>query len=243
MEVVNNERWYEAQNYEKIHWRRVVQRLSIGGSIFDWYDWKVEYIIDTMEPYLNLSRAKILEIGSGPVGIVSFIEGAAKFAVDPLENFYRTHYSLIELRDKETRYLGGMGEALPFRNQLFDFIIVDNVIDHCQNPDLVLTEINRVLRPGGFLYLMVNVHTHLGYLVRLFMESLEIDRGHPFSFSVGKIKRFLGEKGFSILSEDIEDYRSAKKKNISSKKVRRIAKGLMGAAEFEYKTVCKKITG
>jgi SAM-dependent methyltransferase len=239
VEVVDRQRWKDAQDYERLHWAKIV-RESVGGSTLKWYGWKARNLTDKMDPFLDLSKATILEVGSGPLGIVSFISGAAKYSVDPLEDFYRVHPALTELRDEGTEYRKGMGESLPFEANHFDFVIIDNVIDHCQSPRTVLSEIGRVLKPDGFLYFTVNLHTRFGCFVRLFVEYLKLDRGHPFTFSLGKTRSLLEEMGFSILDEEIEDYGNARRKNISSKNMKRLIKGLIGAAEFEYRAVCRR---
>jgi SAM-dependent methyltransferase len=241
VQVVDRERWNDAQDYERTHWERIVQESGVGGSTLKWYGWKARILTGKMNPFLDLSRATILEIGSGPLGVVSFMKGAAKYSVDPLEDFYKVHPALTELRDEETEYCKGMGESLPFEADYFDFVIIDNVIDHCQSPGSVLSEIGRVLKPQGFLYFTVNLHTRFGSFVRFFIEFLKLDRGHPFTFSLGKTRTLLKEMGFSVLDEEIEDYRDARRRNISSKKMKRLMKGLIGAAEFEYKAVCRRI--
>ena len=38
---------------------------------------------------------------------------------------------------------------LPFKNQSFDRIICSEVLEHVPDPDLVLAEIERILKPGG----------------------------------------------------------------------------------------------
>jgi len=238
--MIDQERWCDAQDYEKLHWARIVRKSKAEGSSLKWYDWKAKQLMKELKPVLDLSRARVLEVGSGPVGIVSFIKGGAKFSVDPLEDFYVRHPALTELRDEDTTYLKGMGEALPFDSNCFDLVILDNVIDHSQDPESVLSEIKRVLVPSGLLYFTVNLHTRVGCFIRLFVEFLRIDRGHPFTFSLAMIRNLLRRGAFEALSEEIEDYTRAKRENISSRKMKRVVKGLIGAAEFQYKSLCRK---
>ena len=41
------------------------------------------------------------------------------------------------------------GDAIPFCNNSFDFVINNQVMEHVDNLDVVLAEIHRVLKPGG----------------------------------------------------------------------------------------------
>lgn len=55
---------------------------------------------------------------------------------------------------------GGRGtvgdiHALPFRDGVFDTVIADNVLEHASLPLTVLTEIRRVLAPGGAAYVLI----------------------------------------------------------------------------------------
>ena len=43
------------------------------------------------------------------------------------------------------------GNAIPFNDNAFDFVINNQVMEHVQNLDTVLTEIHRVLKPGGMV--------------------------------------------------------------------------------------------
>lgn len=38
---------------------------------------------------------------------------------------------------------------LPFRNNVFDIVTANMVVEHVENPAVLLAEVNRVLRPGG----------------------------------------------------------------------------------------------
>lgn len=54
------------------------------------------------------------------------------------------------------RYVRGAGEHLPFRDASFDGILCCLVIEHADDPDALLAEAVRVLRPGGRFVLLIN---------------------------------------------------------------------------------------
>lgn len=53
-------------------------------------------------------------------------------------------------------------ERTPFPDASFDLVLCCNVLDHVQDPGIVLSEVCRVLRPAGFFYLFVDVFSVVG---------------------------------------------------------------------------------
>jgi len=46
----------------------------------------------------------------------------------------------------------GDGHALPFKDEAFDAVILEAVLEHVRKPETVILEVSRVLRPGGRIY-------------------------------------------------------------------------------------------
>lgn len=47
------------------------------------------------------------------------------------------------------------GKSIPADDNSFDSIVLTEVLEHCPDPSIILQEVNRVLKPGGFLFLTV----------------------------------------------------------------------------------------
>src|SRR6266581_7684501 len=159
--MATNARWAEAQRYERGFWEGLARRIETGArGQLDWYGWKARELEKRVFRWMGESdraKAKVLEIGSGPIGIVSGLNWGERFAVDPLEGFYKNRDSLVALRNPSVKFLEGVGEDLPFDDGMFSLAIVDNVIDHTRSPSRILEEVHRVLKSGGYMYLAVNV--------------------------------------------------------------------------------------
>jgi len=55
--------------------------------------------------------------------------------------------------NKNAVFVGGCGEFLPFKDSLFDFILLNATLEHVRDWKKVIVEIYRVLKPGGLVYL------------------------------------------------------------------------------------------
>lgn len=122
----------------------------------------------SVEPLPRHPRARILDLGCATgaalaiVGEQSEPSGASHgFGVDP-------DYGALSIarRTSRARFVVGLGEALPFRDQCFDAVFCSLALHHI--PDEwklpVLKEVARVLRPGaGFV--LVDFENHARWWV------------------------------------------------------------------------------
>ena len=66
----------------------------------------------------------------------------------------------------------GDGAAMPYPDSRFDLIVSNLGINNFTDPDAVLAECHRVLKPGGRLALTTNIEGHMADLYTLFAEVL-----------------------------------------------------------------------
>jgi len=237
-------RWRKAQDYERSYWEAVACRIAAReiGQL-DWYSWRATQMENRLAGLIDDDRKKnwrILEVGSGPVGIVSALKWGDRYAIDPLEDFYRANTTLTLHRDPTVRYLQGVGEQPLFENGYFQLVILDNVLDHTQAPERVLRQIHRVLSRAGLLYLAVNVHTARGASLHSVLSKLLIDKGHPYSFTQPSIQNLIRRTGFVIQREWLDHYYEAQNRDRTSASLKDRIKGYTGLSEFIYYSICSK---
>jgi SAM-dependent methyltransferase len=111
---------------------------------------------DLLENFQPIPReARVIEVGSGAHGLIFCFDGECRVGVDPLAVDYR---GLFPRWQRRAQTVAAVGESLPFKNQSFDVVICDNVVDHAESPSRIVRELVRILAPRGLLYFTVNIH-------------------------------------------------------------------------------------
>ena len=99
---------------------------------------------------------RVLDAGCGGGGTAVSLAEEAGFAVglDLDARFLGSGTRLVaEKGVRNTAFVQGDGERLPFRGSAFDLVLSHSVIEHVRSAPAYLRECHRVLRPGGVLYL------------------------------------------------------------------------------------------
>ena len=232
-------RWKKAQAYEKSYWDSLGHNVASG---LDWYDEKSQFLFKKLRvffPQINEKSFKVIEVGTGPFGVISAFRDYKTYGVEPLEMHFRSKPGVMNHRGKGVIYLPGMGEKLPFKNNVFDFAILDNMLDHTENPEVVLNEISRVLRIGGIIYFEINLRTMIGEKVRRLMEIGEIDKGHPYSYSKRSLEHLL-KNHFTIIESFHGSFIENAKFYLGKSSLKGILKILTGTLEYRYYAFLKK---
>ncbi len=188
-------RWILAQQSEKSWWEKQIDAID-----FNYFKRFAGDLLIEINGVASIdSQTRILEIGSGPAGILTYLPSNHRFAIDPLEHFYGTQSRCREIRDSEVKYAAAQAEYLPYTDNSFDFLIIDNILDHCENIDAVFSEMKRVLKPGGIIYLRNFTHTQWGILLANLLEIFKVDQGHPYHFRESDLLKHFSIHEFKIL--------------------------------------------
>jgi len=185
-------------------------------------------------------RARVIEVGCGPVGVVGFLPAAERVAVDPLEPYYVTNATLTALREPTVAYRGGSAEALPCESGHFDLAIIENCIDHVRDAGAAMRELRRALHSTGTLYLTVNCRTPWGFVVHRALSNLRLDPGHPHSFTPPRLQRLLRDHGFTPLQFETETREEARRVQFDASALRASVKALLGVSEFAVTVVAQQ---
>ncbi|MFC1658186.1 class I SAM-dependent methyltransferase [Candidatus Omnitrophota bacterium] len=173
--------------------------------------WKVNYLYDKVLEILgNLPAAKLLELGTGGGTLAKQAKdrGWQVTALDIEKEPFKYKHE-IEFRQ------GDLNQGLPFGEEAFDCVVMLEVIEHLKNPSFVLSQIYRVLKPGGIFILSTPNILNLKSRLRFFFEGTydyfrepPLDHRafhkqgsfnpHLFAYKYPELEYILFDSGFKI---------------------------------------------
>src|ERR1700758_5347824 len=148
-----------------------------SGSRFKWY-------IEARNPLRRLQRRllvesckgeRILDIGGGTgrTGNALLQSGHEVTVLDRNEAIMRFGQQSYP----NLAFIRGDAYSLPFRNESFDEVILEEIIEHFEDQQKVIEEILRVLRSGGQVILSTpNKHLFRAYIFLLRLATLRFDK-------------------------------------------------------------------
>jgi SAM-dependent methyltransferase len=92
---------------------------------------------------------------------------------------------------------------LPLEDSAFELVLAAETLEHIRDVQLLLSEVRRVLRPGGTLALSTPAHgrlTGLAVLARGFESRFDPLSPHIRFFTARSLRTLLGELGFEVAS-------------------------------------------
>lgn len=159
-----------------------------------WRDWRIE-VGELIRAAQIRKGSRILEIGCGGGGLLRMLRqrGARVVGVDTLDAALRLARKQLDTKKRAQLVQIGADEALPFRNDAFDAIISQHVIEHLPSAGAALREWYRLLRPTGRLALATPNANYpdLGHFA---------DADHAHIFSTQELRDIVEKAGFAVES-------------------------------------------
>lgn len=107
---------------------------------------KAKKIISVLDRFANLEDCVVLDIGTGSGHIAHMLSKRCKSVTSLDLNDERIDKSGYKFKKAED-------ERIPLMDKSFDIVISNHVIEHVPNQELHISEIYRVLKTSGWLYL------------------------------------------------------------------------------------------
>lgn len=125
-------------------------------STKDYYAWRrqrIQPVVDKLASYVDLKNSRVLEIGCGYGAFVAALNdlGAQVTGTEIDKESLQIAKKMLAGR-KGVRLIQVKDENLPFRKDSFDLLVLFDVIEHINNPQKMIAECSRVMRPGSVIY-------------------------------------------------------------------------------------------
>lgn len=154
-------------------------------------------------------QARILDCGVGngnlSVALNSIMKGPADFhAIDTSAEMLVQAKSAMQHAGLNPHLQQADVISLPYEDQSFDVVMAAHVLEHLPDPQRALTEIIRVLKPGGMVFLCVTRPSLFGALVQLLWRTWAITEQEGIAWlhasqlvDIGHQPVRLGSAGFA----------------------------------------------
>src|SRR5712692_8905895 len=204
--TINDVRSYWNQHIHDLE----ITRHPVGSRGF--FDDLDQYHFEKLHHLLHLVSfdgyrgRRVLEVGCGAgVDLARFAKGGADvtgvdLAVSAID-LARANFEQQRLRGD---FHVANGEALPFPDNFFDLVYAHGVVQYTAEPQRLVDECRRVLKPGGeAIFQVYNRRSWLNALSKLMKVGLEHESAPVLlTFSIGEFRRLLrGFRDVTIVPE------------------------------------------
>lgn len=133
----------------------------------------MKHLSELLSHIPDLKGRSILDLGAGRGNFLlgALHEGYRVVGVEPHPGYREQIAQKATTLGVSASVVDAVGEHLPFPDNSFGFLNVNEVFEHVENPNVLLTEMYRVLEPGGYAYLSVpsrfgvyDPHYHLFFI-------------------------------------------------------------------------------
>ncbi|RXK59304.1 class I SAM-dependent methyltransferase [Lacibacter luteus] len=179
----------QAFNYEKHVWGHAIDQNG-----YDFPRLKFDHLYHALS---FSSPVKILEVGCG----------AGKFLFSLAELFPHSEFIGVDISEpaikkaqavnvnKKINFIVGDAEKLHFEENVFDAIIMLDVLEHLENPQKMIDDCYRFLKPGGVIHTFIPCEAHSVYWL-----GEKIFGFHTKEKTVGHIQRFSRKSAEALFS-------------------------------------------
>ena len=176
---IKKHRWQKAQRGEARWWENWLKE-NPDAQDNEWLGTVLNYF--ELEEGHDFENETLVDIGSGPIGVLTKLKASKKVAVDPIS---------ISTVDSSIERIIAPGEKTTLPDSYADRVFMYNCLQHVCSPETVLNEIYRILKKDGTAYILEQLN-------------LPTDREHPHSLKIKLFKNWLQKNNFQVIKETQE---------------------------------------
>ncbi len=176
----------ESQDYDEYY---TEENLKVPAFILN----RLDEIIEDFRPFFN--HGKLLDIGFGAATLMDVARDkgwqvlGVEVSKPAIENARKLGFEVFH---------GDLSEA-KYPDNYFDVITASEIIEHCQQPEILLNEVIRILRPGGLFWATTPSAKGLSYRLTGLDWTVISPPEHLQLFSEKGVRLMLKNAGFTQL--------------------------------------------
>ena len=187
---------------------------KMGNSV--WVHASVPWQQDIITSYLRSIHPKewasVIDLGTGIGNNLKSLEkivrgvtvvDVSEFALSRLKESYKNKFKRLNIIQEDLN-------TVKFLECSFDIVLMTEVIEHLENPEVILKKIMKILKPGGYLIISIPNYLNVAGIWKKVAEKLfkktwdawgNHEEGIENFMTVPKLKRWLRQESFIPLKE------------------------------------------
>jgi SAM-dependent methyltransferase len=154
---------------------------SLTQPDYWWYRARAALLETVLGPYLG-TPSRVLDVGSADGPSVDWMKGRHQ----------RTTMDIVPLGLVPGQGVCGSATDLPFASSAFDVVAAFDVVEHCEDDGRAMSELARVLRPGGRMLLSVPAYQWA-------WSEHDVRAGHYRRYTRPGLRRLVAGAGLTVL--------------------------------------------
>ena len=183
------------------------QAASIDSEAFnskmtlqrEWHMEKMRHVLKNVD----IKNKIVLDAGCGSGAFDRQFEKHSKLVIGVDINKYAVSYAMKK-SSKKSVYCSGNIENIPIIDSSVDAIVCLDALDHCLEPEKVVAEFSRLLKPSGKCVIIVQNHTRMWRLAEYMWDRLGKGRDYGHVHVSRFDKNSIGSV-FKIRGIEVED--------------------------------------
>jgi len=155
-------------------------------------------IVSKFVPKAEILRVLDIGCGIGELSEILVNRGLNVFATDLGFDSIARASSRIKKKNLKISFVQGDIYRLPYHDCSFDAVVGSEIIEHLEKYQNAISEVARVLRPGGYFICSAPYRETLRYTLCIHCNKKTPVNAHLHSFDEAGMEKILKEAGFSI---------------------------------------------
>jgi ubiquinone/menaquinone biosynthesis C-methylase UbiE len=147
---------------------------------------------------------RILEIGCGQ-GFKSHVLSNNKKNLVVGIDLSKKDLKIAKKRYPDIKFMYMNAEKLSFKKNYFDEVHAYDILEHVDHLDLVLNEVNRILKKGGRFFINIPYHKSEYWLLKI-RPSFHKEIHHVRIFKDNQLENMLEKRKFQLLKREYRDF-------------------------------------